>query len=74
MRHPLLIMLFLVLRVTFAAGFVWILHQDGPALANVTLKVKSRYNCLFAKHSHLIYHAQSTENELYGQTISNHST
>lgn len=70
MSRKFLIVLFFILRVVFAAGFVWMLHQEGPTLANVTLKMKSRYNCLFAMHSHLVYHAHPLEREHHGQKIS----
>lgn len=70
MRRQLLIVLFFALRVAFAAGFVWMLHQEGPTMANVTLKMKSRYNCLFAMHGHLVYHAHPLEREQHGQKIS----
>lgn len=70
MKRNLLIVLFFVLRVAFAAGFVWMLQQEGPTIANVTMKMKSRYNCLFAMHGQLVYHAHPVERDQHGKKIS----
>lgn len=43
MRKRSLILAFFILRLIFAAGYVWAVHTEGPVLASVTLKLKHRH-------------------------------
>lgn len=53
MKRSHLWIAFLIVRLVFSAGYVWIVHNPGPVLAAVTLKVKSRYLGVGAPQDHL---------------------
>jgi hypothetical protein len=43
-KRSLLVVAFLIVRVMFSAGSVWIVHDDGPRLSSsITFKVNTKH-------------------------------